>query len=128
MGGGGGGVNIKVGGRSRERTESCIVVLPYREPEGINSFNPGQPIPLQTTPCFHVGRDCPLYQSFLYLRFYTGFYSFFCVVPKVKTKIRGLEMYISIIITYILNFVKIRAQIKKKILLSNIWLNYYYYM
>ena len=46
--GGGGGVKIKVGGMSRDRTETCFVVLPYREQEGINSFNPGQPILLQT--------------------------------------------------------------------------------
>ena len=44
----GGGLEINVGGRSRDRTETYIVVLPYREPEGINSFNPGRPIPLQT--------------------------------------------------------------------------------
>ena len=43
----GGVLKIKVGGRSRDCTEICIVVLPYQEPEGINSYNPGQPIPLQ---------------------------------------------------------------------------------
>ena len=45
---GGGWLKIKVGGRSRDRKETCIVVLSYRKPEGINSLNPGQPIPLQT--------------------------------------------------------------------------------
>ena len=42
------GLQINVGGRSRDRTETYFVVLPYREPEGINSFNPGRPIPSQT--------------------------------------------------------------------------------
>ena len=44
--GGGGLLKFKVGGRSIDSTETCILVLPYREPEGINSFNHEQPIPL----------------------------------------------------------------------------------
>ena len=80
---------------SRDRTETCIVVLPYREQEGINSLNPGQPIPLQTLHVSTLDETAPPpNQSFLYLRFNTDFYLFFCVVPKVKTKIRLLEMYI----------------------------------
>ena len=93
LGGGGGGVKLKVGGRSRDRTEKFIVILPYREPEGINSFNPGQPIPLQTFHAPTLVESAPPNQSFLYLRFDTDF-DFFCVVSKVKTKIRLLEMHI----------------------------------
>ena len=51
FGGGGKGVlKIKVGGRSRDRTETCIVVLPYREPEGINSFKPWPTNPVADSP------------------------------------------------------------------------------
>ena len=78
-----GGLKIKVGGRSRDRTETCIAVLPYREPEGINNFNPGQPIPLQS---LHVSTLVetapPPNQSFLYLRFYTDFIYFFVLYQK----------------------------------------------
>ena len=69
-----GGIKIKVDGRSRDRTETCIVVLPYQEPEGINSFNPGQPIPLQTLLVSTFVKTAPSpNQSFLDLRFYTHF-------------------------------------------------------
>ena len=87
----GGGVKIKVDGRSRHRTETCIVVLPYREPEGINSFNPGQPIPLQTLHVSTLVETAPTNHFFIYC-FILIFYLFFWVVPKVKTKIRLLEM------------------------------------
>ena len=85
---GGGGVKIKVGGRSRDRTETCIVVLPYWDPEGISSINPWPTNPVADSPCFHVGRDPPTTHFFIY-----GFILIF-VMPKVKTKIRRLEMYI----------------------------------
>ena len=74
---GGGGLKTKVGGRSRDRTETCMVVLPYREPEGINSFNPGQPIPLQTLHVSTLVETAPN-QSFLYLRFYTDLKNVLC--------------------------------------------------
>ena len=76
---------MKVVGRSRDRAETCFYVLPYRELEGINSFIPGQTIPLQA---FHVSSlvETAPNRSFRYLRFYTELFCGVLYCTKIKNK------------------------------------------
>ena len=91
---GGGGLKIKVGGRSRDRTETCIVVLPYREPEGINSFNPGLFIPLQTLHVSTLVETAPTNHFFIY-GFILIFIHFLCCAKSTNKNTSFRDVYLN---------------------------------